>query len=92
MSNKANILIVSVNPCNDKIAKYCRNNNIEDLNKKLKDNFTNTFSNVKYCDTYSSFIKRSNYLEMIEKISGIHYTNEGTKLIYENILNCLKEF
>ncbi len=89
VGNKANILIVSVNPCNDNIAKSCRNANIEKLNNKLKNAFSKGYTNVKYCDTYTPFINTLDYSDMIEKVSGIHYTEKGTKLIYNNIEKCL---
>lgn len=89
VGNKANILIVSVNPCNDNIAKSCRNANIEKLNNKLKNAFSKGYTNVKYCDTYTPFINTLDYSDMIENVSGIHYTEKGTKLIYNNIEKCL---
>lgn len=92
VGNKANILVVSVNPCNDNIAKYCRNKNIAALNSKLKAAFSSGYSNVRYCDTYSVFINTPNYTSMIETKEGIHYTKQGGNLIYNTIQSCLNNF
>lgn len=92
VNGKANILVVSVNPCNESIARYCRNSNIEALNNKLRNNFANGYSNVKYCDTYTPFVRTPNYVKMIETTEGIHYTNEGSKFIYSKINQCLNNF
>ena len=92
LNGKANVLVVSVNPCNDSIAKYCRNSNILTLNNKLKSAFSSGYSHVKYCDTYSTFINTNNYTSMIETQEGIHYTTQGANLIYNKIRQCLSEF
>jgi len=92
VNGKANILIVSVNPCNDNIAKYCRNSNIEVLNNKLKSAFSSGYSNVKYCDTYTPFVNTPNYTSMIETNEGIHYTQKGAEFIYNKINSCLSSF
>lgn len=92
VGNKANILIVSVNPCNDSIAKYCKNANIQTLNNKLRNAFSSGYSNVRYCDTYTPFVNTANYTSMIETISGVHYTKTGSTLIYNQIESCLKGF
>ena len=92
VNGKANILIVSINPCNDSIAKYCRNANIIPVNNKLKNAFGSGFENVKYCDTYSAFVNTNNYLSMIETVEGIHYTKEGYNFINNEINKCLNQF
>lgn len=92
LNGKANILIVSVNPCNDSIAKYCRNEYIVPLNNKLRNAFSSGYKDVKYCDTYTPFINSANYQQMIETEEGIHYTNEGANFIYDKIKNCLNSF
>ncbi len=92
INGKANILVVSVNPCNDSIAKYCRNSNIEKFNQKLKDSFSSNYKNVKYCDTYTPFKNTPNYLSMIETSEGIHYTKQGADFIYQKIQSCLSNF
>lgn len=92
VGNKANILIVSVNPCNDSIARYCRNQNIKVLNNKLKSAFSSGYSNVKYCDTFTPFINTPNYTSMIETKEGIHYTKQGGAFIYSRIQSCLNSF
>lgn len=92
INGKANILIVSVNPCNDAIAKYCRNSNVEILNNKLKSAFSSGYNNVKYCDTYTPFKNTPNYTSMIETREGIHYTKQGGELIYNKINSCLSSF
>ena len=92
VNGKANILIVSVNPCNDSIARYCRNANIEIFNQKLQNNFRSGYQNVKYCDTYTPFKNTVNYTNMIENKEGIHYTKQGALLIYNKINDCLSSF
>lgn len=92
LNGKANILIVSVNPCNDSIAKYCRNEYIVPLNNKLRNAFSSGYKDVKYCDTYTPFVNSTNYKQMIETEEGIHYTNEGANFIYDKIKNCLNSF
>ncbi len=92
VGNRANILIVSVNPCNDSIAKYCKNANVQALNNKLRSAFSSGYSNVRYCDTYTPFVNTPNYTSMIETISGVHYTKAGSTLIYNQIESCLKGF
>ncbi len=92
VGNRANILIVSVNPCNDSIAKYCKNSNIVAFNNKLRNAFASGYSNVKYCDTYTPFVNTPNYKKMIEVISGVHYTKSGSMLIYNQIQACLNNF
>lgn len=92
VNGRANILIVSINPCNDSIALYCRNSNIVPVNNKLKNAFSSGYQNVKYCDTYSAFVNKSNYLNMIETREGIHYTKEGYSFINNEINRCLNEF
>jgi len=92
VNGKANILVVSINPCNEKIARYLKNKNIEVVNKKLKKAFDSKYDNVKYCDTYTPFINTPNYIKMIETQEGIHYTNEGGQFIFNKINSCLNLF
>ncbi len=92
VNGRANILVVSINPCNDGIAKYCRNANIVPLNNKLRAAFSSGYSNVKYCDTYTPFVNTPNYTSMIETSEGIHYTTEGSNFIYNKINECLNSF
>lgn len=92
VNGKANILVVSVNPCNDNIAKYCRNSNIEVFNRKLESAFSSGYNNVKYCDTYTPFKNTPNYTNMIETKEGIHYTKQGGEFIYNKINQCLNSF
>ena len=63
VNGRANILVVSINPCNDSIARYCRNSNIVPVNNRLKNEFSSGYENVKYCDTYSAFVNTNNYKE-----------------------------
>lgn len=92
VNGRANILVVSINPCNDSIARYCRNSNIVPVNNRLKNEFSNGYENVKYCDTYSAFVNTNNYLNMIETQEGIHYTREGYNFINNEINKCLNKF
>lgn len=92
VDGRANILVVSINPCNDSIALYCRNANIVPVNNKLKSAFSSGYDNVKYCDTYSKFVNTNNYLNMIETQEGIHYTREGYNFINNEINKCLNNF
>ena len=92
VDGRANILVVSINPCNDSIALYCRNANIVPVNNKLKNAFSSGYENVKYCDTYSAFVNTNNYLNMIETQEGIHYTREGYNFINNEINKCLNNF
>lgn len=92
VDDRANILVVSINPCNDSIALYCRNSNIVPVNNKLKNEFSSGYDNVKYCDTYSAFVNTNNYLSMIETQEGIHYTREGYNFINNEINKCLNKF
>ncbi len=87
VNNKADILIVSVNPCG---YEKCNNSRISELNNTLKNTFSSGYSNVKYCDTYSEFTKRGNFDNLTT--DGVHYTTEGANLIYNKINECLKEF
>lgn len=87
VNGKADILVVSVNPCG---YGKCNNSRISELNNKLKNSFSSGYDNVKYCDTYSEFTKRGNFDNLTT--DGVHYTTEGANLIYNKINECLREF
>lgn len=87
VNGKADILVVSVNPCG---YGKCNNSRISELNAKLKNAFSSGYDNVKYCDTYSEFTKLGNFDRLTT--DGVHYTNEGANLIYNKINECLKSF
>ncbi len=87
VNGKADILIVSVNPCG---YGKCNNSRISELNNSLKNTFSSGYDNVEYCDTYSEFTKKGNFDYLTT--DGVHYTNEGANLIYNKINECLKEF
>ena len=87
VNGKADILIVSINPCGK---GKCNNTRISEVNAKLKNEFSSGYVNVKYCDTYSEFTKRGNFDNLTT--DGVHYNNDGANLIYNKINECLKEF
>lgn len=79
------IIIVSVNPIDDNLAKQHgyepTNSQVKSFNKKLKKNLKN---GIIYCDTYSQIEKN------LKTSDGIHYEDSTYKKIYETILKkCL---
>ena len=87
VNGKADILVVSINPCGK---GKCNNSRISEVNAKLKNAFSSGYNNVKYCDTYSEFTKQGNFDNLTT--DGVHYNNAGANLIYNKINECLKEF
>ena len=85
---KHSIIIVSVNPINDKVAAKVgstatRNSNVIDFNNKMK-SISNKSSNIKYCDTYSNIIND------FKTGDGLHYYKETNQKIHDYIVNkCL---
>ncbi len=87
VNGKADILVVSINPCGQ---GKCNNTRISEVNAQLESAFSSGYDNVRYCDTYSEFTKRGNFDNLTT--DGVHYNNEGANLIYNKINECLKEF
>ena len=79
-----NIIVVSVNPVDEKIEKIhgytVKNNDIKSFNNKLKNGLNNS---IKFCETYSSII--SNF----DTSDGVHYKDNTYKDIYAGIKSCL---
>ena len=87
VDNKANIVILSVNPCRE---GACNNNRIRELNNKLQAAFSSGYKNVRYCDSFTPFMSQASS-DMFTN-DGVHYTNKAANFIYSKILECLNDF
>ncbi len=77
-SPNTKIYIESILPINfeiDKTKRPITNQNISDLNNKLKDLSNN--SNIFYIDLYSKFLDSSNQLDKQYTLDGIHLNGQG---------------
>ena len=78
---ESKIFILSVNPTKGGYDHL--NEEIDSFNKKLMESFSE-YDNIYYCDS-NSYLKNNGFTTS----DGLHYTNETSKLIYEEIKKCI---
>ena len=78
------VFLLSVNPTSG--SRSSMNARIESFNNTLKSGLSK-YSNVTYCDSYS-YLKRNGF----ESGDGLHYRENTSKVIYEQIKNCINDY
>ena len=95
VDSKTELYLVSVNPFNEKNVAYYKNDNtnanVEKFNNYMKNTCINQIktnvpgAKVYYCDVYGSISLSEWVSKGYISGDGVHYTNDGSKFIYNTI-------